>query len=104
MWQSWQPAVTPVRFTAHARLDSAFTHCMEWARGAANWLVPVTSPSPVAMMAPAPTTRPITSNESTDQRALGEQRAPGSAQESGAVHIESRVCQSILRNRVTGAG
>src|SRR5690349_16673497 len=76
MWQSWQPAVTPVRLTACTLcFHSAATHCIEWHAVLQNSLLPVAfTMTWVPMIAAAPMTMPMTTSASTDQRALGDVR------------------------------
>src|SRR5436190_2446411 len=73
MWQSWQPAFTPVRFTAWTLfLYSAATHCIEWHAVLQNSLVPVAwTITCVPTVATRPTTMPITRSASTDHFGLG---------------------------------
>ncbi len=73
MWQSWQPARTPLRFApcTLARCSCA-THCIEWQAVPQNLSVPVTSTITwVPTVAAKPMAMPMTSNASTDQCVLG---------------------------------
>src|SRR6478609_3891283 len=73
MWQSWHPALTPVRLTAWLlAFHSAATHCMEWQAPPQNSFVPVLATiTCVAMTPPAPITSPITRRVRTEYLTLG---------------------------------
>src|SRR5882672_309760 len=77
MWQSWQPACTPVRFAPCTLSAYSFaTHCIEWQAPPQNAFVPVSSTATCVPTVPAkPMTTPTTRSASTDQRALGESSA-----------------------------
>jgi hypothetical protein len=56
-------------------LYSLATHCIEWQAPPQKSLVPVAATMTcVPITAPAPTIRPMTRSDSTDQRALGDVR------------------------------
>src|SRR5213075_2593989 len=73
MWQSWQPACTPVRLAKCTLcLYSCATHVIEWHALPQNSLEPVAATMTwVAITPPPPTTTPATTSASTDHLALG---------------------------------
>src|SRR5262245_12249955 len=77
MWQSWQPACTPVRFAPCTLSECSFaTHCIEWQAPPQNALVPVSLTMIwVPTVAAKPMTTPTTTSARTDQRALGDSSA-----------------------------
>src|SRR5215470_2014285 len=77
MWQSWQPACTPVRFTpCTLSACSLATHCIEWQAPPQNALVPVTLTMIwVPTVTAKPMTTPTTTSARTDHRALGDSKA-----------------------------
>src|SRR5688572_1124520 len=73
MWQSWQPAFTPVRLVWWPLAWCSFaTHCIEWHAVPQNLSVPVTyTITWVPAVATNPMMTPTTRSASTDHRALG---------------------------------